>query len=196
MKTTKTRSSVPNFLRRFVKFVTKAIAINENVSVGDNANIGRGVVISSPHGLSLGNNVSVGPRTIIQVDGTIGDFALIGMGVQIIGREDHALNEIGIPLAHSTWVGDREKVPGDSITIGNDVWIGGASVVLSGITIGEGAVIGAGSVVTRDIPPFAIAVGNPAKVIRYRFESDAERTRHLALIDVKEMSREFDSSSW
>lgn len=56
------------------------------------------------------------------------------------------------------------------IIIGNDVWIGINSTLMSGINIGDGAVIGAGAVVASDIPPYAIACGNPAKVIKYRFE--------------------------
>lgn len=55
-------------------------------------------------------------------------------------------------------------------TIGNDVWVGANSVILKGRSIGDGAIVGAGSIVTRDIPPYAIAVGNPAKIVKYRFE--------------------------
>jgi len=58
------------------------------------------------------------------------------------------------------------------VIIGHDVWIGHGAIVLPGRRIGTGAVIGAGSVVTKDIPAYAIAVGNPARVIRQRFESD------------------------
>ena len=54
--------------------------------------------------------------------------------------------------------------------IGNDVWIGRSAIVLSGTSIGNGAVIGAGSVVTKDVPDYAIVAGNPAKLIRYRFD--------------------------
>lgn len=57
-------------------------------------------------------------------------------------------------------------------TIGNDVWIGAHTCVRSGVTIGDGAVIGAGSVVTADVPPYAIAVGAPARTIRYRFDPE------------------------
>lgn len=58
------------------------------------------------------------------------------------------------------------------VTIGHDVWLGANVIVLSGIRIGNGAIIGAGAVVTRDVPPFAIAIGIPARVIRYRFSDE------------------------
>jgi len=58
-----------------------------------------------------------------------------------------------------------------SLVIGNDVWIGHVAFIMSGITIGDGAVVGACSVVTKDIPPYAIVVGNPAKVAGYRFDN-------------------------
>ncbi len=56
------------------------------------------------------------------------------------------------------------------VKIGNDVWIGLDAVILSGITIGDGAVIGANSLVTKDVPPYAIVGGDPAKILRYRFD--------------------------
>jgi phosphonate metabolism protein (transferase hexapeptide repeat family) len=59
------------------------------------------------------------------------------------------------------------------VTLGHDVWLGHGVIVLPGVTIGTGAAIGAGAVVTRDIPPFAVAVGNPARVIRFRFPEEA-----------------------
>ena len=65
-----------------------------------------------------------------------------------------------------------ETVSKGPIHIGHDVWIGANSVILSGISIGNGAIVGAGSVVTKDIPDFAIVAGNPAKVIRMRFNEE------------------------
>ena len=59
-----------------------------------------------------------------------------------------------------------------NITIGNDVWIGRDSAIMSGINIGDGAVVGANALVTKDVPPYAIVGGNPAKIIRYRFPSE------------------------
>lgn len=58
------------------------------------------------------------------------------------------------------------------ITIGNDVWIGSRAIILDGVHIGDGAIIGAGSVVTKDVPPYAIVGGVPARIIRYRFKED------------------------
>jgi phosphonate metabolism protein (transferase hexapeptide repeat family) len=60
----------------------------------------------------------------------------------------------------------------NKVMVGHDVWIGHNVTVMGGVTIGNGAVIGSGAIVTKDIPPYAIAVGNPARVIRYRFETN------------------------
>lgn len=56
------------------------------------------------------------------------------------------------------------------VVVGNDVWVGWSAVVMSGVTVGDGAVIAARSVVTKDVPPYAIVAGNPARVVRYRFD--------------------------
>ena len=58
------------------------------------------------------------------------------------------------------------------VTIGHDVWIGLNAVIMDGVTIGDGAVVGTNAVVTKDVPPYAIAVGLPAKVLRYRFDEN------------------------
>jgi tetrahydrodipicolinate N-succinyltransferase len=77
-------------------------------------------------------------------------------------------------------LGEMEE-QGSPIEIGHNVWIGDAAIVLDGVTIGNGAVIGAGAVVTRDVPPFAIAVGCPTRVLRFRFEPEViEEMQELA----------------
>jgi phosphonate metabolism protein (transferase hexapeptide repeat family) len=66
------------------------------------------------------------------------------------------------------------------VTLGNDVWIGHGAVILPGVTVGTGAAVGAGAVVSKDVPPFAIVGGVPAKVIRYRFDEKV-REKLLAI---------------
>jgi virginiamycin A acetyltransferase len=108
----------------------------------------------------------------------IGSFCAIG-GRLIVRSTDHFTNHLNMQehfqreiLGSSAQVAGRSK----GITkIGNAVWIGDSVIVLSGVQIGDGAVIGAGSVVTKNIPAFAVAVGNPARVIKYRFDLEIVR---------------------
>lgn len=85
-----------------------------------------------------------------------------------------------------------------SIEIGNDVWIGTRAIILEGITIGDGAVVAAGAVVTKDVPPYAIVGGVPAKIIRYRFsDEEIEKLQGLRWWEkgeswIKEHVNEFD----
>ncbi|MCP2047858.1 UNVERIFIED_ORG: acetyltransferase-like isoleucine patch superfamily enzyme [Paenarthrobacter nicotinovorans] len=138
--------------------------------------------MSPPHELEIGEDVAIGPRSVIQVDGKFGDFVMIGMHVQIIGRNDHAIDEVGVPMINATWVGDRPQEPRDRVDIGNDVWIGASAIILGGVTIGEGAIIGAGSVVTKDVEPYSIVVGNPARKVGERFSDEVDQERHSASI--------------
>ena len=73
----------------------------------------------------------------------------------------------GISLSKTNKIEERKE-----INIGNDVFIGANVTVLDGVTIGDGAVIGAGAVVSKDIPPYAVAVGCPIKIVKYRFDEE------------------------
>ena len=86
----------------------------------------------------------------------IGDRVLFGPGVSIFA----ATHETEIQSRRDGVEYARE------VTIGNDCWIGGNTVIMPGITIGNGCTIGAGSIVTRDIPPFSVAMGSPARVVK------------------------------
>jgi acetyltransferase-like isoleucine patch superfamily enzyme len=68
------------------------------------------------------------------------------------------------------WIDSDSVQERKKITIGNDVFIGMNVVILDGVTIGDGSVVGAGCIVSKDVPPYAIVVGNPMRIVRYRFE--------------------------
>lgn len=111
---------------------------------------------------------------------SIGSFCCIGANVQL-GHNEHPLNYLSVSsffyLDALGWKNDDTPSHNEfwrpkPITIGNDVWIGDNVFVKNGVTIGNGAVIGARSVVTKDVAPYAIVAGVPAKLIRFRFPED------------------------
>lgn len=108
---------------------------------------------------------------------SVGNFTAIGRDTTLgLGR--HPMNYISTQNIfykknnlNNKWVKNID-FPALSINIGNDVWIGAEAMVLDGVTVGDGAVIGARSVVTKDVPPYAVVVGCPAKILKYRFSSE------------------------
>lgn len=117
----------------------------------------------------------------------IGNRCSIASGVQfLLGGEHKYTCVTTYPYkALDLNMGD-EAVSKGAIEIKDDVWIGYNSLILSGVTIGQGAVIAAGSVVVKDVPPYAIVGGNPAKIIKYRFDSELiEKLLTLNIGDIK-----------
>jgi len=101
---------------------------------------------------------------------TVGNYCSVGPDVLILCKTDHRTNRPATYPVRSLLTGSgTDAITRGPITIGHDVWIGARAVVLSGVTIGNGAVIGAGAVVARDIAPYSINVGVPAKAVRSRF---------------------------
>lgn len=121
---------------------------------------------------SMGEYGFIGRDCTIYPNVKVGRFVLIAPEVSILGG-DHEYRKVGIPICFS----GRESIT--ETIIGDDVWIGMSAKIIVGVTIGNGAIIAAGAIVTRDVPPFAIVAGVPAKIVRYRFEHDEERTLHL-----------------
>ena len=110
----------------------------------------------------------------------IGDYVCIAAECVILmgGNHNHRTDFINLyPFMETIY--DTYQHKGDTV-LGDACWLGMRSMLMPGITVGEGAIIAAGSVVTKDVPPYAIVGGNPAKLIRYRF-SDADIVRILAL---------------
>jgi acetyltransferase-like isoleucine patch superfamily enzyme len=104
----------------------------------------------------------------------IGNFCSIADGVVVILGGNHSIDWVTTYPFNNLFpefdhIPDSKPSKGN-VVIGNDVWIGQNALILSGVRIGDGAVIATRSVITKDVPPYAIAAGNPAKIVKYRFD--------------------------
>ena len=137
------------------------------INIGNNVRILRNATISTSESgkISIGNNTHIGESTIIHSDQeiTIKDNVIIGPQ-NIIVDFDHIYQSIDIPIAKQ---GHNAK----RILIEDDVWVSSHCSIIKGIMIGKGSIIGAGSVVNKDISPYSVACGVPAKVIKKREKS-------------------------
>lgn len=116
--------------------------VGEGLKVGDNSNIGPFSYIGCSGLIEIGNNVMISPRVSIYA-------------------ENHNFGDTGVPMK-------SQGVSRHRVKIEDDCWIASNSVILAGVTVGTGSVIAAGSVVTKDVAPFSVVAGNPARVIRAR----------------------------
>ena len=130
---------------------------------------------------SIGNYVHIGAHCILNLT-KIGNYSSIAPHVQIGGME-HPYKD----LSTSTFLTDNSKRL--KTEIGNDVWIAAGAIIKTGVKIGNGAVVGANSFVNKDVPPYAIVVGTPAKIYKYRFDENTiakiEKTRYWELTPSK-----------
>lgn len=130
---------------------------------GKNVNIERGAQFASD--LRIGNNSGIGVNALISTCVTIGNDVMMGPDCMFF-TSNHGMERLDVPM----WQ-QKSSTP-RPIVIGDDVWIGARVIVLGGVHIGNGSVIGAGSVVTKDVEPYSIVAGNPAKLIRKRTETE------------------------
>lgn len=151
--------------------------------IGKNFHAGRGVFLWAKHSISIGINFYIGKYSIVECDAIIGDNVIMANHVSLIGRYDHHYQQPGKPIRLSHQISDDDykwKGLDQKIIIEDDVWIGLGAIILSGVTIGTGSIIAAGSVVTKDVLPYSIYGGNPAKRISARFETDKQLKKHLS----------------
>lgn len=142
--------------------------------------IGKGASLG--HRSNIGRYAFINADTIIYANVTMGRYCALGRYVEI-GLAHHPLDFLSthhLTISTSPFVRDMDfstarKIPWEvhpATRIGNDVWIGAKACIVSGVTIGDGAVIAAGSVVTKNVAPYMIVGGNPAREIRSRFDEE------------------------
>ena len=130
--------------------------------------------LSKLKGVSIGNKTyGFTPESAFLVSEEtplrIGAYCSIAKEAMFLCRAHHQYDVPTTYPMRAPILTDAEK---RGITIGNDVWIGLRAIIMSGVTVGDGAIIGTAAIVTRDVPPYAIVVGSPAKVLKYRFDSE------------------------
>jgi acetyltransferase-like isoleucine patch superfamily enzyme len=133
------------------------------IAVGQNSLVNSGSILRSDGGvITIGANVSLQYYSVIYGEGgcTIGNDCRISSHVLILAV-NHVYEDPDRPIRVQ---GTRAM----GIVIGDDVWIGAGAVILDGVHVGKGSVIGAGAVISKDVPPYSVVVGNPCKIVRRR----------------------------
>lgn len=128
---------------------------------GVNVNIERNAVFTPE--LEIGNNSGIGIDCEVYGPVKIGDNVMMGPEV-VVYTSGHEHSRTDMPMIEQ----GRSEVK--AVIIGNDVWIGRRAIIMPGVTIGDGVIIGAGAVVTKNIDPYMVAVGVPAKMVKSRLE--------------------------
>ncbi len=150
--------------------------------------------VNPPFYCDYGNHIEVGKNFFANYNCTFLDVGMIRIGDNVQMAPNVAIYTAGHPVHPATRNSAYEY--GIDVTIGNNVWLGGNVVICPGVTIGDNAVIGAGSVVTKDVPAWTIAAGNPCRVIRKITEEDRDKyfagrvIDDEALADIKRIEAE------
>ncbi len=131
-------------------------------------------------GCNFNGTINIGYASTLGYNGTyhgdisIGNYCQLGPNVSII-TTNHPMYHLSTFINESLFDGELKKLKKNKkVVVGHDVWVGQQVIILGGITIGNGAIIAAGSIVTKDVMPFSIVAGNPAKHIKSRFSSELQ----------------------
>lgn len=153
-------------------------------SIGTNFHVSRGVQIWCKNSIKLGDNFYIGRYSQIECDAEIGNNVIFGNNVALVGKFDHHFLQVGVSTRLASQIRDNDynwKGLDSKVIIEDDVWVGYGSIIMSGVKIGRGAIVAAGSVVTKNVLPYAIVGGNPAKFIKMRF-TEEDQIKHEAIL--------------
>jgi len=173
------------FLIRLIKklrndFLRKIIY--RKYQIGPGFHSGIRVRIWAKQKVVIGKNFYIGRDSFIESDVIIGDNVIWANRVALVGRYDHNYQQVGVPVRLASQIRDKDYnwLGLNNLTIiEDDVWVGYGSTIMSGVKIGTGSIIAAGSLVTKDVEPYSIYGGVPAKKIKDRFNTKEELDKHI-----------------
>lgn len=146
---------------KLARRVRAALANHMLDRCGDDVNVEHGAWFGSGHGIELGDRSAIGLDCLLIGPVTIGNDVMMGPRCTILASR-HDASSVELPMALQGFLPDLR------VTIEDDVWIGANVTILPGRVVGQGSIVGAGSVVTKDVPPWSVVGGNPARQIATR----------------------------
>ncbi len=167
-------AGLPGFRASWQSYANSACSFE-----GYNTLAGKAYLLDSS--LGLGSYLNSARLNQVQVGRfcSIGFEAIVGLGEHPSDRiSSHPAFYSVTPPVKVSWVDRNTFAENSPVTVGSDVWVGARAVVLAGVRLGHGAIVAAGAVVTKDVPPYAVVGGVPARILRYRFD---ETTRGALL---------------
>jgi acetyltransferase-like isoleucine patch superfamily enzyme len=151
----------------------------QGISIGNNVSVQENVLVNANRGhVAIGNDSWLGPATIVYGNGGV------EIGSDVMVASHCAINTVSHNFENTDTPMNKQGVNCAPVVIEDDVWIGTAAVILQGVRIGHGSIIAAGAVVTRDIPPYSIAMGVPARVTGTRQTVSSDQTSAVELRQV------------
>lgn len=170
-------------LSKLSEYIARLIRFNQSNKIQNL--IKKGMLIVGKHTYGV-NNLDIQTYYGSEAKVNIGKYCSIGPNITIITGGIHPTNWISTFPFRAKWnllgkFEDGMPCTKGSIEIGNDVWIGSGVTILSGVNVGHGAVLATGALVTKDVPPYAMVGGNPAKTFRYRFDEK----KIIKLLEIK-----------
>ncbi len=153
-------------------------------TIGKRFHSGIRVRMWSKNSITIGDDFYIGRDSQIECDAKIGDSVIFGNKVALVGKYDHHYQTVGSAIRQGSEIRNKDydwKGKNLVTTIEDDVWVGYGSIIIQGVHIGTGSIIAAGSVVVKDVEPYSIYGGNPARKIADRFETIEDLSRHIEM---------------